>query len=163
LSIISFINQLIDLKISMVGGAVKCLGRLRRMDSGFERSLVDVDGVFPPGAYYSHGIVTSGRLLFVAGQVAVDENGDLVGRDDAATQARQVLTNLQRVIEAANGRMEDVARTTVYLTRWEDRGPVGEVREEFFRAPPPANTLLVVSSLARPEYLVEIDAIVPLR
>jgi len=133
------------------------------MDSGFERSLVDVESVFPPGAYYSHGIVTSGRLLFVAGQVAVDENGDLVGGDDAAIQARQVLTNLQRVIEAADGRMEDVARTTVYLTRWEDRGPVGEVREEFFPAPPPVNTLLVVSSLARPEYLVEIDAIVPLR
>jgi enamine deaminase RidA (YjgF/YER057c/UK114 family) len=133
------------------------------MDNGFERSLIDVDGVFPPGAYYSHGIVTSGRLLFVAGQVAVDENGNLVGGDDAATQARQVLTNLQRVIEAADGRMEDVARTTVYLTRWEDRGPVGEVRKEFFPAPPPANTLLVVSSLARPEYLVEIDAIVPLR
>ena len=133
------------------------------MDNGFERSLVEVEGVSAPGAYYSHGIVTSGRLLFVAGQVAIDENGDLVGEDDAATQAQQVLTNLQRVIESAGGRMEDVARTTVYLTRLEDRGPVGGVRRQFFPAPPPANTLLVVSSLARPEYLVEIDAIVPLR
>jgi enamine deaminase RidA (YjgF/YER057c/UK114 family) len=133
------------------------------MDDGFERSVVDVDGVAPPGAHYSHGIVTSGRLLFVAGQVAVDENGNVVGGDDASEQARQVLTNLQRVVEAAGGRMEDVARTTVYLTRWEDRGPVGEVRRGFFPSLPPANTLLVVSSLARPEYLVEIDAIVPLR
>ena len=116
----------------------------------------------PPAGHYSHGIITSGRLLFVAGQVAVDENGDLVGGDDAAAQARQVLTNLQRVIEAGGGRMADVARTTLYLTRLEDRGPVSEVRKEFFPAPPPANTLLVVSSLASPEYLVEIDAIVPI-
>jgi enamine deaminase RidA (YjgF/YER057c/UK114 family) len=133
------------------------------MNNEFERSLVEVDGVAPPAAYFSHGIVTSGRLLFVAGQTAVDENGDLVGVGDAAAQAHQVLTNLQRVIESAGGRMEDVARTTVYLTRLEDRGPVGGVRRQFFPAPPPANTLLVVSSLARPEFLVEIDAIVALR
>jgi len=133
------------------------------MNNEFERSLVEVDGVAPPAAYFSHGIVISGRLLFVAGQTAVDENGDLIGVGDAAAQARQVLTNLQRVIESAGGRMEDVARTTVYLTRLEDRGPVGGVRRQFFPAPPPTNTLLVVSSLAQPEYLVEIDAIVPLR
>jgi 2-iminobutanoate/2-iminopropanoate deaminase len=124
--------------------------------------MVDVPGHPAPAGHYSHGIVTSGRLLFVAGQVALDENGTLVGDDDAAVQARQVLTNLQRVIEAAGGRMADVARTTLYLTRLEDRGPVAEVRKEFFPAPAPANTLLVVSSLASPEFLVEIDAIVPL-
>src|SRR3970040_1785909 len=102
------------------------------MNNEFERSLVEVDGIAPPGAYFSHGIVISGRLLFVAGQTAVDENGDLIGVGDAAAQARQVLTNLQRVIESAGGRMEDVARTTVYLTRLEDRGPVGGVRRQFF-------------------------------
>lgn len=133
------------------------------MTDAFERTVVEAEGVAAPGGFFSHGIITSGRMLFVAGQTAVDENGDLVGGDDAVVQARQVLTNLQRVIEAAGGSMGDVARTTVYLTRLEDRGPVGEVRAEFFPAPPPANTLLVVSSLARPEFLVEIDAIVPLR
>ena len=132
------------------------------MAEHFERTAVDVPMHAPPAGHYSHGIITSGRVLFVAGQVAVDENGDLVGGDDAAAQARQVLTNLQRVIEAGGGRMADVARTTLYLTRLEDRGPVGEVRKEFFPAPPPANTLLVVASLASPEFLVEIDAIVPL-
>jgi enamine deaminase RidA (YjgF/YER057c/UK114 family) len=106
--------------------------------------------------------VTTGRLLFVAGQVAHDEEGNLVGEGDAAAQARQVLTNLRAVVEEAGGRMEDVARTTLYLTSLEDRGPVGEVRKEFFPAPAPANTLLVVASLAAPEYLVEIDAIVAL-
>lgn len=129
----------------------------------FERSIVEAEGVAAPGGHYSHGVVVSGRLLFVAGQVALNENGDLVGGDDAAAQARQVLTNLQAVIESAGGSMADVARTTLYLTRLDDRGPVGKVREEFFPSPAPANTLLVVSSLAHPQFLVEIDAIVPLR
>lgn len=129
----------------------------------FVRDVVKVEGVAPPAGHYSHGVMAAGRLLFVAGQTAIDHNGNLVGGDDAAAQARQVLVNLQRVIEAAGGRMGDVARTTLYLTRLEDRGPVGEVRREFFPSPPPANTLLVVSSLAQPELLVEIDAIVPIR
>ena len=132
------------------------------MDTQPIRTAVEVTGVAAPAGHYSHGIVTSGRLLFVAGQVAHDEDGNLVGGNDAAAQARQVLTNLQRVVESAGGRMEDVARTTLYLTRLEDRGPVGEVRKEFLPAPAPANTLLVVSSLASPDYLVEIDAIVAL-
>jgi 2-iminobutanoate/2-iminopropanoate deaminase len=132
------------------------------MSEQFERTSVEVSGVAAPAGNYSHGIVASGRILYVAGQTALDENGALVGDDDPSAQARQVLANLQRVIEAAGGRIEDTARTTVYLTRLEDRGPIGEVRREFFPAPAPANTLLVVSSLAQPEFLVEIDAIVPL-
>lgn len=127
-----------------------------------ERSVVQVNGVAPPAGHYSHGVIVSGRTLYVAGQVALDETGNLIGGDDPAAQARQVLANLQRVVESAGGRMADVARTTVYLVRLEDRGPVAAVREEFFPSPPPANTLLVVSSLAQPEFLVEIDAIVPL-
>lgn len=130
--------------------------------TAFERVRVDPEGVAPPAGHYSHGIIASGRMLFVAGQVALDEHGELVGKGDAAAQARQVLTNLQRVIESAGGRMADVARTTVYLTNLADRTAVAEVRQEFFPTPPPVNTLLVVSSLATPDFLVEIDAIVPL-
>jgi enamine deaminase RidA (YjgF/YER057c/UK114 family) len=126
------------------------------------RHSVDVPGLAPPAGHYSHGIVATGRFLFAAGQVALDEEGHLVGAGDAAAQARQVLHNLERVIASAGGRMDDVVRTTVYLTRLDDRGPVGEVRREFFPHPPPANTLLVVTSLAQPEFLVEIDAIVAL-
>jgi enamine deaminase RidA (YjgF/YER057c/UK114 family) len=134
-----------------------------QMSNTFERAAVEVDGIAAPAGHYSHGIVTSGRLLFVAGQTALDEKGNLVGAGDAAVQARQVLINLKAVIESAGASMADVARTTVYLTRLEDRGSVGEVRREFFPAPPPVNTLLVVSSLASPDFLVEIDAIVALR
>ena len=132
------------------------------MGAHFERTAVEATGVAAPAGHYSHGIITAGRTLFVAGQVALDEDGRLVGSGDAASQARQVLTNLKRVIESAGASMAAVARTTVYLTNLDDRGPVNTVRAEFFPSPAPANTLLVVASLAQPEFLVEIDAIVAL-
>jgi reactive intermediate/imine deaminase len=128
----------------------------------FERTEIVPNGLAPPAGHYSHGIVASGRMLFVAGQVALDERGNLVGDGDAEAQARQVLINLRRVVEKAGASMAHVARTTVYLTRLEDRSAVSRVRTEFFPSPPPANTLLIVASLAQPEFLVEIDAIVPL-
>jgi reactive intermediate/imine deaminase len=127
-----------------------------------ERTVISPKTVAPPAAHYSHGVVVSGPVLYVAGQVPLDQNGELVGRGDAAAQAEQVLTNLENIVEAAGGKLEQAARTTVYLTRLEDRGPVGAVRKRYFTEAPPANTLLVVSSLANPDFLVEIDAIVPL-
>lgn len=117
----------------------------------------------PPGGHYSHGvIVEAGRTLYVAGQVPLDAEGNTVGAGDAGAQTRQALENMKNVIEEAGGRMEDVAKTTVFVTDLAFRGPVGKVRKEFFPGPPPANTFLVISSLAQPEFLVEIEAVVPL-
>lgn len=126
------------------------------------KSKVEVEGVAAPAGHYSHGIVASGRTLYVAGQVALDEEGQLVGQGDVEAQTRRVLTNLERVITSAGGGLADVVKTSVYLTKWEYRAAVGALRKEFFPNPPPANTLLVVTSLADPEFLVEIDAVVAL-
>lgn len=130
-----------------------------------QRSVLRPEGVGPPGGHFSHGVVIEGasRVLYVAGQVALDENGELVGRGDPAAQATQALTNLSRIVVAAGGSMADVAKTSLFLVDLDHRGPVGEVRRRFFPGDPPANTLLVVSSLAEPDFLVEIEAIVPLR
>jgi enamine deaminase RidA (YjgF/YER057c/UK114 family) len=121
-------------------------------------------GVFEPaGKTYTHGIIVeAGRTLYVAGQTARDAQGNIVCKGDAAGQTRQLLQNMQRIVEGAGGRMEDVAKTTVFITDIAYREAVGRVRKEFFRGEPPANTLLVVSALADPELLVEIEAIVPL-
>ena len=102
--------------------------------------------------------MATGPTVYVAGQVPVDPHGEVV-EGDAGTQARQVLLNLHAVLEAAGASLRDVVRTTVYLVEREDRDAVGRVRREFFPSEPPANTLLVVSGLADPRYLVEIDAI----
>jgi enamine deaminase RidA (YjgF/YER057c/UK114 family) len=104
-------------------------------------------------------VAPQGTTIHVAGQVSLDEDGTLVGAGDAAAQARQALVNLRRVLEAAGATLDDVVKTTVYLTDLDSRGPVNEARLEAFTAPPPANTLLVVSSLALPEFLVEIEAL----
>lgn len=129
-----------------------------------QRSALTPEGVAPPGGHFSHGVLVeeASRVLYLAGQVALDEAGELVGPGDPAAQAAQVLTNMSRIVEEAGGRMEDVAKTTVFLVDLSHRPAVAEVRRRFFPSDPPANTLLVVSSLARPEFLVEIEAVVPL-
>lgn len=128
------------------------------------RSVLTPDGVAAPGGHFSHGVVVeeAAKMLYVAGQVALDETGDLVGPGDPAAQAVQVFTNLQRVIESAGGRLQDVAKTSIFLVDLAHRDAVGAVRKQFFGDDPPVNTLLVVSSLARPDLLVEVEAIVPL-
>jgi enamine deaminase RidA (YjgF/YER057c/UK114 family) len=121
------------------------------------------DVFVPAGKSYSHGIIVeAGRTLYVAGQTSRDAQGNIVCQGDAAGQTRQVLENMKKVIEGAGGWMEDVAKTTVYITDITHREAVGRVRQEFFKGDPPANTLLVISGLADPAFLVEVEAIVPL-
>ena len=121
------------------------------------------DVFVPAGKTYSHGIIVeAGRTLYVAGQTSRDLQGNIVCKGDAAGQTRQTLENMKRVIEGAGGRMEDVAKTTVFITDIKYRDAVGQVRKEFFKGEPPANTLLVITGLADPAFLVEIEAIVPL-
>jgi len=121
------------------------------------------DVFVPAGKSYSHGIIVeAGKTLYVAGQTSRDAQGNVVCKGDAAGQTRQLLENMKKVIEGAGGRMEDVAKTTVFITDIKYREAVGRVRQEFFKGEPPANTLLVISALADPAFLVEIEAIVPL-
>lgn len=129
-----------------------------------KRTACQPPDVFAPaGKSYSHGIIVeAGRTLYVAGQTSRDAQGNIVCKGDAAGQTRQALENMKKVVEGAGGRMEDVAKTTVFITDIRNRDAVGRVRREFFKGDPPANTLLVISSLADPAFLVEIEAIVPL-
>ncbi len=129
-----------------------------------KRTVYQPADVFvPAGRTYSHGvIVETGRTLYVAGQTSRDAQGNIVCKGDAAGQTRQVLENMKKVIEGAGGRLEDVAKTTVFITDIKYREEVGRVRQEFFKGDRPANTLLVVAGLADPAFLVEIEAIVPL-
>lgn len=129
-----------------------------------KRTAYQPPDVFAPaGKSYSHGIIVeAGKTLYVAGQTSRDAQGNVVCKGDAAGQTRQLLENMKKVVEGAGGRMEDVAKTTVFITDIKHREAVGRVRQEFFKGDPPANTLLVISALADPAFLVEIEAIVPL-
>ncbi|MCD6359632.1 MAG: RidA family protein [Armatimonadetes bacterium] len=113
-----------------------------------------------PVAEYAHGVeVTGGRTLYIAGQVALDADGQLVGPGDIRAQTRQVLSNIQAIIEEAGGQMSDIVKMTTYLTDMADYAGFVEVRSEFLEPPFPAATLVAVSSLVRPEWLVEVEAI----
>ena len=111
-------------------------------------------------AEYAQGVeVTGGRTLYIAGQIAIDANGELVGPGDIRAQTRQVLASIQAIIEEAGGQMSDIVKLTTYLTDMADYAGFVEVRKEFLRPPFPAATLVEVSALVRPEWLVEVDAI----
>jgi 2-iminobutanoate/2-iminopropanoate deaminase len=106
--------------------------------------------------------VRFGNILFVSGLTAHDAEGKLVGGTDAAAQTRQILVNLNRVLDAAGATMADVLKVTVFLTNIDDRAAINPVRQEFFGSARPASTLIEVSRLALPDMKVEIEAVVGL-
>ena len=99
----------------------------------------------PPKGAYSPG-VRAGELLFVSGQVPRDpRTGELVGGDDFAAQARQVLTNVRGVLEASGASLRDVVSVTVWITNVDDWGTWDAVYREFFSPPFPARAVVGAS------------------
>jgi enamine deaminase RidA (YjgF/YER057c/UK114 family) len=116
----------------------------------------------PTPPTYSHIVVAAGtRLVFVAGQEPEDEQGILVGPGDLSVQARQVFTNVGRALAAAGARPDQVAKITIYVVghRPEYLPVIEEARVAVFGAHKPADTLVGVETLSRPEYLIEVDAL----
>jgi enamine deaminase RidA (YjgF/YER057c/UK114 family) len=101
----------------------------------------------------------SGQLLYVSGQVAWDTNGNIVGKGDVRTQARQVFQNLRQVLQVAGGDLKDLMKITTYITKIEDFPAVAEARNEVFQGELPASTLIVVKSLFHPDFLLEVEGI----
>ncbi len=110
-------------------------------------------------AGYSHA-VQAGETLYIAGQVAVDPDGNLVGEGDIDAQVAQVWQNLRAVLAYAGSSVEDIVKLTVFTTDIAHRPAIAAARDAVFpNGRYPASTFLVVQSLARPELLVEIEAI----
>ena len=110
---------------------------------------------------YTHVVVPQrGRIAFIAGQVAADKSGTIVGKGDFKAQTKQVFENLKAAVEAAGGTMADVAKITIYATDTSQLAAIREVRQQYFAGNPPASTFVQVVSLARPEWLIEIEAMV---
>jgi 2-iminobutanoate/2-iminopropanoate deaminase len=91
--------------------------------------------------------------------VAWDTNGNIVGKGDMRTQARQVFQNLRQVLQAAGGDLKDLMKITTYITKIEDFPAVAEARSEVFQGELPASTLIVVKSLFHPDFLLEVEGI----
>jgi len=114
-----------------------------------------------PTAHFSQAIAieAKGKLVFVSGMTARRPDGSIAGIGDIEGQTRQVCENIKAALEAAGAQMSDVCRIDVHLRNIGDRERFNKVRREFWPDAPPASTLVEVSKLASPEYLVEITAI----
>ena len=114
----------------------------------------------PPAVGYSHAVAGTGRFVAIAGQVAMDSQGELVGPDDPAAQAEQVFQNLALALAAAGASFADVVKFGVFVTDISILPAVREVRNRYIDTDrPPASTAVQVGALFRPGYLVEVDAL----
>jgi len=117
----------------------------------------------PPPGYSQVVEVRSSRIVFIAGQTALDASGALVGKGDFAAQAAQVFRNLAAALGAVGCTAADLVKLTVFLRDMDDLGAYREARNRFFASvsPPaaPAVTLIEVSKLYGPDFLIEIEAV----
>ena len=116
------------------------------------------EGMSPNGGRYTH-VVKVGPWVFIAGQTASDENGDVVGIGDPTAQVGQVMKNLRLAVESVGGKFEDIVKTTVYVVGEENVEEVRAARAQYRPEKPPTSTLLIISGLARPEFIIEIEAV----
>lgn len=119
--------------------------------------------LFDSRPYNFSQVVTApaGRLVYVAGQTAWDEKGELIGGNDLAAQTRQALANIGHALDAAGASVADITMMRHFVVDYEPElleVLVPEFRRFFQGAEPPANTLLGVQALALPEFLIEIEA-----
>jgi len=123
--------------------------------------LINPDGLSTPESYTHVVVATGGRMVFVAGQVADDPQGNVVGSGDLAAQARQAFANLGRCLAAAGARPDQVARITIYVVqlRPEQLPDISAARIAVFGDHLPADTLVGVQTLAEPGFLIEVEAI----
>jgi reactive intermediate/imine deaminase len=122
-------------------------------------NFINPETMHSPGGYTRVVEVTSGRLAYISGQVALDRAGRLVG-GDIRSQTRQVFNNMRAALAAAGGALGDVVKLTTYLLDITEMDAVREVRNEYFDpGRPPAATAVEVSRLEPDGVLIEIEAV----
>ena len=118
------------------------------------------EGMHTPFSQYSHSVVVEGakKLIFCAGQVAGDEEGNILGPDDFEAQGELVMANLRKVLSQAGADLTDVVKLVSYVCSPHDVKRVRALVKKHFPDDPPANTICVLRGLAHSDYLLEIDA-----
>lgn len=118
---------------------------------------VNPQGMTQPAAY-SH-LVKYDDLMFIAGQVALDGDGNVVGEGDMAVQFRQVLENLKTVLASEGADFSNIVKINIFTTDVDSLRQHMAIRSEYFGDHAPASTLVQIERLARPVFLLEIEAI----
>ena len=118
----------------------------------------------PPPTGYSHvAKVNKGTLVYIAGQVSSDASGKLVGEGDFEAQAERVFANVKLAVEAAGATMADIVKMNTYIVASVDPADVPKMRavrgRYFGSGTPPASTLVYVSRLAQPGWMIEVEVV----
>lgn len=122
---------------------------------------ISSDSLRKPAGVFSQAtaIEASGRLVFISGMTARRADGTIAGIGDVSAQTRQVCENIKAAVEAAGGTMDDICRVDVYVRNMEHFEAIHKVRREYFKPPLPASTMVEVTKMVSPDYLIEISAI----
>src|SRR5687767_15550604 len=125
------------------------------------KEQVRSERVREPSGHFSHAIAVEakGRLVFISGMTARRPDGSIAGIGDVEAQTRQVCENLKAAVEEAGGTLDDICRVDVYVRNMEHFDAIHKVRREYFTGSPPASTMVEISKMTSPEYLIEINAI----
>jgi enamine deaminase RidA (YjgF/YER057c/UK114 family) len=140
--------------------AVPVLGQTKT--GGVVREHKNPPGLSTPRGYSHTVSVSGGRTVYIAGQVAYNAQGEVVGRGDLKAQTRQAFENLRLALAAAGGSFKDVVKINTYVVGYKpDQLPIlREARAEILKdLMPPASTLVGVQALVNPDLLIEIEAI----
>lgn len=126
-----------------------------------EKEIVNPSSLARPVGF-SHGVaVTGGRLLFLAGQTGSDAEGRIIAPGNIVAQYGQVMRNLQTVVEAAGGEMQDITKLNIFVRDRDDYlahlKPLGQMHRSFFGAYYPAMALFEISRFFQDEALIEIE------
>ena len=122
---------------------------------------VRTEKVREPSGHFSQAIAidAKGRMVFISGMTARRPDGSIAGIGDIEAQTRQVCENIKSALEAAGGTMDHVCRVDGFVRNIEHFDAIHKVRREYFKAPAPASTMVEVTKMVHPDYLIEINAI----
>ena len=125
------------------------------------KKQIQSDKIRQPSGHFSQAVAieAKGRLVFISGMTSRRADGAIAGVGDIEAQTRQVCENLKAAVEAAGGTMDDICRVDVYVRNMEHFEKIHKVRREYFKNPPPASTMVEVTKMTSPDYLIEINAI----
>ena len=120
---------------------------------------ISPSSIYPPFAPYSHGVevASRSRFIFCSGQLGITKDGEIP--PDCSGQARVCFDNIRAILAESGMDLKDVVRINAYVTGREHLRPYMDVRDGLFEEPYPASTLMIVSGFARPEFVVEIEAL----
>jgi 2-iminobutanoate/2-iminopropanoate deaminase len=122
------------------------------------REIIQPEGVWDPRPRFAQ-VVKIGKQVYIAGQTAVDEKGNVVGKGDIKAQTRQIFRNLQKCLRAAGAGFDQVVKLNIYSTDLDAQlATITKIRREYFPKDPAASTTVQVPRLVHPDWLLEIEA-----